>query len=161
MARIEPNGDGVLLTLDAEEVRFLTGLFQDLSSRLAIDPAASDPVSRRLEPPVSRGDADIDAEVRSLFSQDLRGDRQERLRSVAATLEANTDADGLTCPVDLELALALTQALNDVRLALGALIDITALERADLERDDPRHDTLMLMDHLGWLQGQLVEFLDA
>jgi hypothetical protein len=161
MASLEPTADGMLLQLDVEEARFLLKLFEELSDRLASEPAQADPIDRRLQPPVSHGDQAADAEVRELFGADLRSDQHERLRTVASALAAHADEDGLVHTLDTALALAMTQALNDVRLALGASIDITTLERAEVPEDDARHATLALMDHLGWLQGQLVEFLDV
>jgi hypothetical protein len=57
-------------------------------------------------------------------------------------------------------AMRVVEALNDLRLALAATIGLDAVDRADLEEDPARADTLRLLDALAWLQGGLIEFVE-
>ena len=50
--------------------------------------------------------------------------------------------------------------LNDLRLAIGAQVGIESLERDRLDPDDPVTYRVAVMDHLGWLQEQLLHVLD-
>jgi hypothetical protein len=63
--------------------------------------------------------------------------------------------------LDREEAERLVEVLNDMRLALGASVGVESLEREELAEDDPRAATLGLMDHLGWMQGRLIDFVES
>ena len=51
--------------------------------------------------------------------------------------------------------------LNDIRLAIGARIDIEAIDRDQVSEDDPVAYPIAVMDHLGWWQEQLLAILDG
>jgi len=165
VTRLEPHADGVDLLLEAEELEVLTSLLEGLAARIAAaDADVNDPVIERFTSTVSHGDEDVDTELRQLLRGDLLERRDARLRAVSALLAtagpaAAEDAD-LSIHLTWELARDVIQALNDVRLALGASIDIEAFDRDELTHEDPRQPTLHLMDGLAWLQGALIELLD-
>ena len=169
MTRLEPRLDGVDIYFEPEEIEVVTGLLEGLADRLAAasssDPASDDRVIERFTSAVSHGDEDVDVELRQLLRGDLLEGRGGRLRSISSLLDAAQpvapgDAER-SVPLSWDTALTVVQALNDVRLALGASVDIEALDRAELQQDDPRQPTLHLMDGLAWLQGALIELLES
>lgn len=162
MARVSGDEDGIAVDLERAELDLLVRLCEGLATRLRA--GGDDPVIERLAPPASRGDAEADAELRRLLRSDLLDGRAERLARLAAELRAWGAADGragVHAVLDAEAALGLLQGLNDLRLALGASIDIEALDRDGLGPDDRRTLTLALMDRLAGLQEGLVGLLDG
>lgn len=165
MTRIEPHHDGVVLFLEPEEIEVVAGLLVHLAARLASAGATPDDrVIERFTSAVSHGDEDVDTELRQLFREELLEGRGGRLRSVSSLLDsARPPEPGQTeraVTLTWDTALVVVQALNDVRLALGASVDVEALDRDDLDASDPRQPTLHLMDGLAWLQGGLIELLE-
>jgi hypothetical protein len=87
----------------------------------------------------------------------LLADRLAGLEAVVALLDRGRHraaGTSSTC-VDDEPLLVLG-VLNDIRLAIGARIDIEALDRDRVGEDDPVAFPLAVMDHLGWWQEQLL-----
>lgn len=162
MAELRRVPDGMLLVLGTEEVSMLSSLASSLVLRLSADGAAAsdDPIVDRLAPATSRGDEAADRELRSMLVDDLLDQRRVRLRKLVADLEQWSDETGLRHVLDTTAAGQLVETLNDVRLAIGATIGIATLDREQLGPDDPRATTLHLMDHLGWMQGRLIDFID-
>lgn len=162
MAELKEVSDGMLLVLDTEEVRMLSSLAGSLIMRLSADGAAAsdDPIVDRLAPTTSRGDVEADRELRAMLVDDLLDQRCTRLATLVADLERWSDSTGLHHVLDVAAAGQLVETLNDLRLAIGASIGIVTLDRGELEDDDPRAGTLHLMDHLGWMQGRLIELID-
>jgi hypothetical protein len=166
MTRLDPRQDGVDLYFEPEELEVVTALLEGLADRLAAaDAASDDPVIERFTSAVSHGDEDVDVELRQLLREDLLGGRGARLRSVSSLFgsaePARRGATERAVPLTWDTVLLSIQALNDVRLALGASIDIEALDRDAIPEDDPRQQPLHLMDGLAWLQGALIELLDS
>jgi hypothetical protein len=163
MARLEPAGERVRLQLAREEVDVLVSLAEGLARRLAdVDGREEDEVLRRLAPEVSRGDAEVDAELRAMLRPDLLSSRAARLHDLAALLRPGNEPrdDGLDRLLERDEAMRTVEALNDLRIALAATIGYETIERDDLAPDDPREDAVRLMDALAWLQGGLIEFVD-
>jgi hypothetical protein len=163
MARLEPAGERVRLQLAREEVDVLVSLAEGLARRLAdVDGREEDEVLRRLAPEVSRGDAEVDAELRAMLRPDLLSSRAARLHDLAALLRPGNEPrdDGLDRLLERDEAMRTVEALNDLRIALAATIGYETIERDDLAADDPREDAVRLMDALAWLQGGLIEFVD-
>lgn len=163
MSRTFTRRDGAIRwSLHPKEVELLRQLVDDLAR--AIDGSASpqDAVHARLFPPAVLGDADADAEVRDLISEALLADRLAALEEVVALLERGRTQRGryVTDLVDDEPLQVLT-VLNDVRLAIGARIDVEAIDRDQVREDDEAAFPLAVMDHLGWWQEQLLELLDG
>lgn len=123
------------------------------------DPA--DPVVQRLFPPAVGDDRDADRELRSLMRDDLLAQQLEALDELVAILDRGREHRGLL-RVDLtgEEAVLVLGAINQLRLAIGARIGIEQLDRDELDEDDPRAYRVAVMDHLGWLQEQLLAVLD-
>lgn len=161
MARARRVGDVVRLELEEFEVELLRTLPAGLRTLLA-DPDTSDPVVARLFSPCVAGDQEIDLEVRRLIFEDLLRERLAGLEALAEILDRGVTRRG-RFRVDLvadepELVLGV---LNDLRLTLGARIGIEHLDRDNLPSQHPVLPTLAVMDHLGWLQEQLLRVIDS
>jgi hypothetical protein len=167
VAELRPVDGGMLLVLDRDEIAMLTSLVTSLAERLALDGRSEtdeerlhDPIVARFTPETSRSDPEADRELRAMLAGELLDDRRARLLQLATDLAAWADGDGVRHVLDAETAGRLVDTLNDLRLAIGASIGIESLDRADIAVDDPRALSLDLMDHLGWMQGRLIEFID-
>ena len=112
----------------------------------------ADPARERLFPVAYPDDDDRQTEYRLLASGELLDSHLGAL----ATLEETVDAERL----DEESLYAWMRALNEVRLVLGARLDIS--EEGD-ERpavaDDPQAQAFAIYDYLTWLQGEIIEVL--
>ncbi len=165
MARLHRDGDAMLLTLDADEVEVLASLAAGLATRVedAARGGSVDAVIERLTPRVTRGDDELDAELRAMLRDDLLSTRAQRLQAFAEELraqQAGTVGD-VGRRLDRDAAMRIIEALNDVRLALATTIGLDDTLRDELQADDPRLDAIGLMDALAWLQGGLIEFVDG
>ncbi|MFP4149396.1 MAG: DUF2017 family protein [Nitriliruptoraceae bacterium] len=159
--------DAIRWTLHPREVVLLRQLVEDLRRALRPDPAepapaASDPVRTRLFPPAVLGDHEADAEVRDLIAEALLEDRLVALEEVVGLLDRGQLKRGRQV-TDLreDEPLRVLTVLNDVRLAIGARIDVEALDRDRVTEDDEVAVPLAVMDHLGWWQEQLLAILDG
>ena len=153
-------GDGVRATFHPAEVELIRRLHEELITALEVrDP--DDPVIRRLFPPAVLGDAAAEAQLRALFDDALLADRLSSLGALVEILDRGTSHRG-KLRVDLveDEPLVVLRVLNDVRLAIGARIDIEALDRDDVTAEDPEAYPLAIMDHLAWWQEQIVSIID-
>ena len=164
MASLDRSDEGVVLRLDEEEVDVVASLAEGLAVRLA-DPTpdgeAGDELLERLAPTASRGDAELDAELRSLLREDLMTSRVARLHDLATGLRGGLEAGTYVRTLDRAEAMRIVEALNDLRIALASTIGYERIERGGLAVDDPRQDTLRFMDAFAWLQGGLIEYVDG
>lgn len=155
------HGDRIRMQLRPPEVDLLGRLAGEL--RTALDaPGTDDPVHSRLFPPAVLGDPEADREVRDLLADALLADRLAGLASVLELLERGRRSRGRLV-VDLrdDEPLLVLGVLNDIRLAIGARIDIEALDREQVREEDPVAYPIAVMDHLGWWQEQLLAILDG
>jgi hypothetical protein len=149
-------------SLHPKEVELLRQLVDDLTRAIGPGHGDGDAVHARLFPPAVLGDPDADAEVRDLISEALLADRLTALEGVVGLLERGRSHRGrsVTDLVDDEPLQVLT-VLNDIRLAIGARVDVEAIDREQVRQDDEVAFPLAVMDHLGWWQEQLLELLDG
>ena len=118
-----------------------------------------DPAEARLFPDAYAADPQASADFRRFTENSLREAKLTNAAVVRSTLERSGSKVQLS---DGE-AQAWLMTLNDLRLALGARLEI--VEEGDAERlarlpeDDPRSDTLAVYDFLTWLQDSLVNAL--
>ncbi|MEX0592689.1 MAG: DUF2017 family protein [Nitriliruptoraceae bacterium] len=152
-------GNHVRMRLESAEVDLLRALHEGLVATLK-QPDSDDPVIERLFPAAVHGDDADNAEVRRLLRDELLTARRQGLDAVVEILDRMQPHRGgfQTDLVDEEPALLLG-VFNDLRLAIGARIDIAALDR-DTVTDEPTLYRLAVADHLGWLQEQLIELID-
>jgi len=148
------------MQLDDTEVALLRDLQVGLRALLA-EPDPDDPVVQRLFPACIVGDDAADEELRRFLYGDLLASRIEGLDAIVAYLDRGSGHRGqLTVDLDEEEAATVLGVLNDVRLTLGVRVGIEHIDRDDLDDDHPAVPTLAVMDHLGWLQENLLAVLD-
>jgi hypothetical protein len=154
------HGDAIRMTLAPPELQLLTALRGELEQALSL-PDPTDPAMQRLFPPPVLGDAELEVATRAAMVDDLLERRLEGLEELLAMLERASSHRG-SWRVELvdEEPLVVLGVLNDLRLAIGARIDIEALDRESVGRDDPVAYRLAVMDLLGWWQEQLIAILD-
>jgi len=143
-------GGGFRVRLPADEREMLRSIPQQLRALLEDDLDAPD--LRRLFPPAYEGDADLQAEYRSLTIDDLAERRREALRVVEETVDASHLTE--------EQLVAWLGVVNDVRLVLGTRLDVT--EDSYLRpppQDDPRFAQFALFSYMGFLEENIVEAL--
>lgn len=154
------HGAGIRMQLAAGEVALLRSMRDGLRAVLE-DGAPDDPVVARLFPAAVSGDAEADEELRRLLRDELLTARLSALDDLHALLEqGRSSRGGLRVDLDAEQAVLVLGVLNDLRLAIGARVGIEQLEREQLPTDEATTQRLAVMDHLGWLQEQLLAVLD-
>lgn len=166
MAGLIPDADRLRLHLGPDEVAVLVSLLEGLADRVDsasdVTGGTTDPVIARLTPTVSRGDGDVDAELRSMLRDDLLEMRSQRLNGLVIDLRAWTSDPGgaVDHALDRPEAMRIVEVLNDVRLALATTVGCDDRLRESLGRSDARTDAVALMDALAWLQGGLIDFVE-
>lgn len=161
MARFTSTRDGVRADLEAFEVDLLTDLAASIREALESDDV-TDPALHRLFPVAVEDDEIEDATARLQFHDALLESRLRGLDALTEVLDRAEVRRGevrRVTLVDDEPALFLG-VMNDVRLALAARIGMDHVERRDLAEGDDRLAGLAVLDHLAWLQEQLVRILD-
>jgi hypothetical protein len=116
------------VTLRSEDRQLLKELPMQLLAAISVN--REDPNFRRLFPPAYAGDAKAEEEYRELVGTEL-----DQARSLA--LETLSKTAGATELTEQELD-AWLRALNDIRLWLGTVLDVSE-DDADEEPDDPPH----------------------
>ena len=154
------HGDAIRATFRDAEVELLRSVQQELRETLE-SLEQDDSVVQRLFPPPVLGDESIAAEVRDLLTEDLLQRRFEQLDELLTILERGESWRG-GVRVDLvdDEPLVVLGVLNDLRLAIGARIDVMAIDREQVDRDHPYAYALAVMDHFGWWQEQLLAIID-
>lgn len=171
------------LLLDAGEVGLLISLVRQLSELLdaagseaegvmgdADDPLAEivgpldsdeaedDPVLRRLLPDAYRDDDEAAAEWRRFGRGEVRATKSEAVDTVLRELHGG---DAVTVPLDDDHVQPWLNALNDLRLALGARLGITDDRWYDdalrLAVDDPRRSSYAIYDWLTTCQALILD----
>jgi hypothetical protein len=138
--------------LPAVERELLRSLPEQLRELLTSGDAGSDPALRRLFPPATMDDAEINAEFERLMRDDLLAERLGSLETMERTL-------GVERLSEDELV-AWLSAINDLRLVFGVRLDVTeetsAADFASLPDDDPRVQTYAVYSYLTFLEDQVV-----
>lgn len=156
----EAHGDGIRMTLTTAEADLLRDLVEQI--RYLLDhPEPDDPVRQRLFPATVTGDDEQDAELRGLVYDDLLAGRLAGLEEIVGYLDRGRRVrGGLHVDLRPEEAALVLGVLNDLRLALGARVRIEDIDRSELSDAHPAFATVVLIDHLGWWQEQLLRILD-
>lgn len=145
---VRREGGGFVVELDAEDRATLVGLIGQLRDEIASDGRAEH--LRRLFPAAYHDDAEHEAEYQRLVHEDLASTRLASLVTVGEVLGRDPDAGTLSLSED-ELD-ALMRALNDLRLVIGTLLDVSEDDDADdVGPDDPAYGHVQLYGYLGWL----------
>ena len=130
----------------ADELAEITGIHAGPST------APDDRVLARLLPDFTRDDPDLAGGLRSLHEPELI----ESKDGVAALVLNTCPPDGGRVRLSIEEAHAWLSALNDVRLALGTVLEVTEDMPDELPPDDPRAPHLGVYHWLTYVQETLV-----
>ena len=154
------SGDGVRAQFDRIEVELLRTTREELRASLERhDPF--DPVVRRMFPPMVLGDEQAEAETRDLLHDELVAERLRGLDALVELLDrGEAHRGGLRVELTDEEPFLVLGVLNDLRLAIGASVDVEALDRSRVDEDDVLAYRLAVMDHFAWMQEQLLAILD-
>jgi len=152
-------GDVLVAKLADAESDIVGLLLDQLEQLLAADPADSggDPVMERLLPPGHASDPEIAADYRGLTEAGLRTGKADDLAIVRATLPP----DGGEIRLDADQARAWLRTTNDLRLALGTRLGITAETEPPEDPADEEGSQLAVYYWLTAVQGSLVDALAA
>jgi len=157
-------GDELVARLVDAEAGIVGLLLDQLEQLLSADPVDSggDPVLARLLPPGHASDPEIAADYRDLTEEGLRSDKAADLAMVRATLPP----EGGEIRLDDEQARAWLRTTNDLRLALGTRLGVTAeTEPPELDSSgdgaDEEGSQLAVYYWLTAVQGSLVDALVA
>lgn len=156
----ERTDDEVVLRLEPFEIELLRSLPAALRSLLD-DPDPDDPAVARLFPACVIGDDEVDAEVRELIHEDVLRSRLEALDTFVEVLQRGERQRGKVVLrlVEDEPPMVLG-VLNDVRITLGERVGIGRLDRDQIDRDHPAAQTIAVMDHLAWVQEEILRAID-
>ncbi len=161
MRHFTRKGDAIRMDLEAFEVDLLLDLRDGVRQALA-SPDVADPALHRLFPPAVSGDEVEDAAARAQVYDALLTSKRAGLDALGELVErAEVRRSGarrtLLTGDEPDLVLGV---LNDLRLALAARMGIDHDRPRNLPDDDPRAHGLAVIDHLAWLQEQLLRLLD-
>jgi hypothetical protein len=152
-------GDELVAPLVDAEADIVGLLLDQLEQLLAADPADSggDPVMARLLPPGHASDPELAAEFRDLTEAGLRSGKSDDLATVRATLPPQ----GGEVRLDDEQARAWLRTTNDLRLALGTRLGVTAETEPPEDPTDEEGSQLAVYYWLTAVQGSLIDALAA
>jgi hypothetical protein len=163
---------GALSGREAVLLRGMVGQIRDLlAARIAATPrdelveltgiiagpttAPTDRVLARLLPDFHREDAALSGGMRALHEPELLAAKD----GAAAVVLDTCPAHGGRIRLSQEQAQAWLTALNDVRLALGTVLEVTEDMPDELPPDDPRSPHLAVYHWLTWVQESLIQAL--
>ena len=135
------------ISLSKADREVLRALPAQLRDAIAANP--KDEAFRRLFPPAYLNDPKAEQEYRHLVGSELDEQRALALETLAKTADATELTE--------EELLAWLRALNDIRLWLGTLLDVTE-DESELEPEDPPH---MLYHALTALQAIVIDVLSG
>jgi Domain of unknown function (DUF2017) len=152
-------GNELVARLVDAEAGIVGLLLDQLEQLLAADPddSGGDPVMERLLPPGHASDPEIAADYRDLTEQGLRSGKADDLAVVRASLPP----DGGEIRLDDEQARAWLRTTNDLRLALGTRLGVTAETEPPEDPADEQGSQLAVYYWLTAVQGSLVDALAA
>ncbi len=140
--------------LDKSERRLLAELIDSMLDLLD-NGGRTDPAVERLFPDAYGSEAEAGA------WHDLVGDELQRGKVSSLTSLKGALKRGRIELDEAEIQMWLS-ALNDVRLAIGARLEVTEeMMGAELARDDPRAPTLAVLHWLGWLQESMLQAISS
>jgi hypothetical protein len=154
VGHVKPAGSGAVVVLDKSERKLIADLI-DSMLELLDDGGRDDPAVERLFPDAYGPEAEARA-WHDLVGDELQRHKVSSLESVKGALKRDR----------IELDEAEIQrwlsALNDMRLAIGARLEVTEeMMGAELAHDDPRAPTLAVLHWLGWLQESMLQAISS
>lgn len=158
MPELNRTDNGIELSLDEQEAGILRELAKEMRLLLEADIPPNDDVLQRLFPRAYE-DEEQQRSYEELIGGELHAAKREALRTV-------TDALGAAGPSQAELSESdadeWLRFLNDVRLAIGTRLEVDEekMEKG-FDPNDPQGPALSVLHWLGWLQGSMLEELNA
>ncbi|HYV60526.1 MAG TPA: DUF2017 family protein [Acidimicrobiia bacterium] len=161
--QVDRRGEGIVVTLDANEIELLRTIPDEIRGALEKPASKDDPVYNRLFPsayldPTEEG---AEQEWQELVHPELLQSRLAALELVTSTLDRAVTKRGRA---EVELAPDEVEAwlgvVNDARLTLGTRLGVT--EDAESEAIDPSDPTAAAHAVYGWLtwfENDLIETL--
>lgn len=137
----------VVVDIDADERRILGDLADQLRQFLL---GGDHEAKRRLFPTAHPDDPEADAEYRALVHDSLLERRLATIEQFEATLAATS--------LDTEQLSAWVALLNDLRLVLGTLLDVSEDDTA-IDPDDENAASFAIYHYLGLLVEESIEVL--
>jgi len=162
--KIRRRGDRLVLTFHAAEVEVLRDLAGQLESLLegGVPERGGDPARDRLFPRAYLDPTEDDAETdwQSVVHGDLVRAKSDAVAALVDSLDTGKTERGDQLEVSLgpDDVAQWVGALNDVRLALGVVLEVTE-DEPRVSPDDPRAAGYELYAWLTWLQGMMIETL--
>ncbi len=154
--KVSHKGGSLRLRLDPTELGVLELSLDDLIAGLD-ELGPGDPVWERLNP-AAFADLDDAQEFRDMIGEDLDQDRRDRLGECRAELAASAlPQGGLDLRLEVEAAQRWLTALNDLRLALGTRLEITAADDGTLDPGDPEIGARAVYYWLTALQDRIID----
>ena len=115
---------------------------------------SENPQTTRLFPPAYTDDAPREEEYRVLARDELVAGRLAALELMESTIDAQRISE--------EQLLGWVSVFNDLRLVLGARLNVTEELRLDrIADDDPEASSYAMYGYLTWLEGQAIEALSS
>lgn len=153
MSRFERVDDEIRCTFHRAEYDLVMALYEQLSGVIAHqDP--DDQRFRRLFPPAVLGTQMAEPDPSQIHW------RQNLLTSHGQWLASATLHRGIyKLRFAVEDVDAILQFINDLRLMIGASIDIDVFDRDTLPADDDRQTQLAIIDHLAWWQEEILSLI--
>jgi hypothetical protein len=153
------HGDELVARLVDAEAGIVGLLLDQLEQLLDADPddSGGDPVMERLLPAGHTGDPEIAADFRGMTEAGLRSGKADDLAIVRATLPP----EGGEVRLDDDQARAWLRTTNDLRLALGTRLGVTADTEPPEDTADEEGSQLAVYYWLTAVQGSLVDALVA
>jgi len=148
------------MRLHPGEAEMLTSLLDELDALLAAPPEDADEVLARLFPSAYPDDDRAAQEYRELTESTLRSERADRVGLCRADLlPALGGSAGEVDLGDPDAARRWIQVLNDLRLALGTRIGITADDEHAIDPEDPAQQPRLVYHWLTAVQDSVVTAL--
>lgn len=162
--KIRRRGDRLVLTFHPAEVEVLRDLAGQLETLLqgGVPERGGDPARDRLFPRAYLDPTEDEAESdwQSVVHGDLVQAKSDAVTALVDSLDTGKAKRGDQLEVSLgpDDVAQWVGALNDVRLALGVLLEVTE-DEPRVSPDDPRAPGYELYAWLTWLQGMMIETL--
>lgn len=144
-----------MIAFEGDEASLLRQLIGEMGELLH-EPPPHDPAIARLFPAAYEDPAEAEA-FNELVGSELDRAKKADLEMVGRALETADDPEVLIARDEIE---AWLRALTDMRLALGARLDVTEEKMAgELDPSDPSAASMAVLHWLGWIQESLIEVL--
>lgn len=152
---VERTAHGYVVRLGESDVALLVRLLDEVRGLLQSDDPQVAPLLRRLFPPAYHLDDDADAEYQRYMREELVTSRLSGMDAVTGALAAGRPLS------DGEIT-GFMQALNNVRLVLGTLLDVGEdHDPTEIDDDHPMVAEHQLYSYTSWLLEMTVQAISG